>query len=87
MKISADTESRIVKIDNAFILQRKEYFDEQEQNVETSFSFEEDADTTSMREAFVRLVYALAEHYGFTNDNYGEHNLDVNFNKKGRKVE
>ena len=39
------------------------------------------------KEAFIRLVYSLAEHLGFMWNKYGEHNLEVNFDKKWSKVD
>ena len=36
---------------------------------------------------FTKLLYAVAEHFGYTYNKFSPNNLEINFNKKGHKVE
>ncbi len=37
--------------------------------------------------AIIRLLNSIAENLGISYDKYGKNNLDINFNKKGHKLD
>lgn len=90
MEIDKEDTIEIGKTHNSYFLKNYWWEDSNEQGNKlidsdiTVFEIEDAEDGD--RKAFIRLVYSLAEHLGFMNDKYGEHNLDVNFNKKGHKL-
>ena len=46
----------------------------------------EDCSDESYKEALTEVFLFLAEHFGETYDKYGEENLNIKWNGKGRKV-
>ena len=91
MEINKEDTIEIGSIHNGYFLKKYWWEDTTESgdkiiNSEiTVFEIEDEED--GEKEAFIKLVYALAENVGIMHNKYGEGNLDVNFNKRGRKLD
>ena len=48
--------------------------------------FEDKDDIENNGEAIVRLLYAVAEHFGIYYDKYAERNLNIDWSKRGHKL-
>jgi hypothetical protein len=76
-------ELNIVKAYNGYILSWLEE-DESKKIKQIQQVIEEDMDNEA---GMINLLTTIAEHFGYCYNKYGQNNLDINFNKKGHKLE
>ena len=89
----------ITKAENGFIMSWKENLDDNTTVIRRHVSeetyyydseylmYEELQGVDSEKVAFTRMVYALADHFGFTYNKYGSDNLKITWDSKGEKLE
>ena len=87
MEIEKDKTIEIAHLTNCFILKHNWWDDTSEEGDKIIKSdieaFEIDDSMLGDEKAFIKLVKRLAEIVGLEDDKYGEHNLEINFDKKG----
>ena len=89
MEIKKEDTMEIAQIDNGYVLQS--YFWEDsteggEKIIGSNTLVFEDEDYDDDKESLKNLLYKVAETLGFTYDKYGKENLNITFDKKGRKL-
>lgn len=81
----------IGKVDNGYVIKRNFWDDTSEDGQRVIGSdeevIEEKEGEHADKEALVNLLYKLAEHLGFSYDKWSDKNLEINFNKKGSKID
>jgi len=77
-------ELKIDKIENGFILSRKEEIDENKFEIVKEVIAE--GCNEDEKETMTRLLERIAEYFGIQHDKYAEDNLNIAWNKKGRKL-
>lgn len=83
------TKFTIEKVENGFIIRDYIYMDD---NEDGSKKFEENVEVIetsdlSENEELKKILYIVAEKLCYQYDKYGKENLNIQFNKKGHKLE
>jgi hypothetical protein len=75
-------EIKIEKIENGFILSHEEEIEEDVPRVMKEVIEEGDDE----KETMTRLLERVAEYFGIQHDKFAKDNLNITWNKKGRKL-
>jgi len=76
-------ELKIEKIENGYVLSHKEEIEDDRFEIKKEV-IEENGDDE--KETMTRLLERVAEYFGIRDDKYAKDNLNINWNKKGRKL-
>ena len=87
MEIEKSKTIEIAILDNGYIVQASILEDIDENQTRSYSENEEIIEEEDKKKALVRLLYLIAEKTGYTYEKYGEENLNINFDKKGHKLE
>ena len=87
MEIEKSKTIEIAILDNGYIVKASILEDIDENQNRRYSENEEIIEEEDKNKALVRLLYLIAEKTGYMYDKYGKENLNINFDKKGHKLE
>ena len=79
-----DNTLTIKRADNGYVLDYYTDFDDDDRDYVVKVIEE---DTLNERHALKALLHEVARHFGYQDDDYANNNLNIGFNKRGRKAE